>query len=73
VTNGEDGEGVMLVLTRKPGQRVLINPGEMGQVSVTVERLSGGGARLSFQAPRDVVIHTQETWDSIVRGRRAAR
>lgn len=63
----------MLALTRGPGEKVLINPGEMGQITVTVERLMGGRARLTFQAPRSVVIHRGEVWEQRkADGRRSA-
>lgn len=41
----------MLVLTRKPGQAVLING-----LRVTVEKASRKCVRLSFDGPREVVV-----------------
>lgn len=52
----------MLVLTRTLGQRVVINPGLMSQVTVSVERLSSGEVRLGFTAPRATVIEREEVW-----------
>lgn len=52
----------MLVLTRTVGQRVILNPGEMSQITVAVERASGGEVRLSFRAPKSTVIMREEAW-----------
>lgn len=52
----------MLVLTRELGQRVIINPGCMNQITVSVERLSNGEVRLGFRAPRATVIEREEVW-----------
>jgi carbon storage regulator CsrA len=52
----------MLVLTRSVGQRVILNPGLMSQITVAVERMSNGEVRLSFRAPRSVRIEREEVW-----------
>ncbi len=41
----------MLILSRYPGQSILI-----GEIEVRVERLVGDRVRLSFDAPRDTLI-----------------
>src|SRR5471030_2760277 len=43
---------VMLVLTRKPGEKVLIGNG----IGVTVAEVKGNKVRLAFEAPDDVRI-----------------
>ena len=51
----------MLVLTRKPGQAVVI--GE--SVRVTVIEISPGVVRLGFEAPPEVAIHREEVYREI--------
>lgn len=46
----------MLVLSRKPGERVRIGP----RVVVTVVALKGRRVRLAFEAPDDVAIFREE-------------
>lgn len=45
----------MLVLTRKGGDRVVIDPGGMN-ISVLVDGLTGSRVKLCFEAPRDIRI-----------------
>lgn len=49
----------MLVLTRKPGERIVIVVGGV-EIIVTVARLKAGAVSLGFVAPRDVVILREE-------------
>lgn len=46
----------MLVLTRKPGERVLIGD----DIVVTIIETRGDGVRIGFDAPRGVRIHRAE-------------
>ena len=46
----------MLVLTRKPGERVVIN----GNVTLTVVETRGNCVRLAFDAPQQVPIFREE-------------
>jgi carbon storage regulator len=48
----------MLVLSRKPGERIVIGP----NVEVTVVDISGNKVRLAIDAPRDVSIHREEIY-----------
>lgn len=51
----------MLVLTRKPGQRILIGGGfEAGGVTVMVTEVSGDQVRLGINAPADIEILREE-------------
>jgi carbon storage regulator len=60
----------VLVLSRKPGERVLI--GE--SVEVTILAIRGDQVSLGVSAPRDVPIHREELLERIRReNRRAAR
>lgn len=45
----------MLVLARKPGERIVIGEGD-SQVVVTVLKTDDGKVRLGFEAPPEVVI-----------------
>ena len=53
----------MLVLTRKPGQRIRIGD----EIEVTLLEVSGDRVRLGFSAPPDVAIHRQEVYERILR------
>ena len=52
----------MLVLTRKPGQRIRIGD----EIEVTLLEVSGDRVRLGFSAPPDVTIHRQEVYERIL-------
>jgi carbon storage regulator len=47
---------VMLVLSRKVGERILIGD----QVTVTVVRITGGGVRLGIEAPPEMAVIREE-------------
>jgi carbon storage regulator len=51
----------MLVLTRKPGQSIMIGDG----VEVRVLSVAGEKVRLGITAPRDVSIFRNEVYDRI--------
>ena len=51
----------MLVLTRKPGQSIMIGDG----VEVQVLSVAGEKVRLGITAPRDVSIFSNEVYDRI--------
>jgi carbon storage regulator len=51
----------MLVLTRKPGQSIMIGDG----VEVQVLSVAGEKVRLGITAPRDVAIFRNEVYDRI--------
>ena len=53
----------MLVLTRKPGQSIMIGDG----VEVQVLSVAGEKVRLGITAPRDVSIFRHEVYDRIER------
>ena len=59
----------MLVLSRKPGERILI--GE--SVVLTVTAMKGGRVRLGFEAPRDVAIVREELGGRPARGHACGR
>jgi len=51
----------MLVLTRKHGERIVIND----NIIITVIDVRGDKVRLGVLAPKDVPVHRQEIYDSI--------
>ena len=53
----------MLVLTRKPGEEIVIG----NQITVKVLDIRGDKVRLGIDAPRDVKVHRREIWDAIQR------
>jgi len=54
----------MLVLSRKPGQRITI--GE--RITVTVLEVRGSCIRLGIEAPREVPVHREELWADLTQG-----
>ena len=48
----------MLVLSRKPGERIVIGP----NIELMVVDIRGNRVRLAVDAPRDVSIHRQEIY-----------
>ena len=46
----------MLVLSRRPGERILIGD----QISITILRATGGSVRVGIEAPHDVPILRDE-------------
>ncbi len=46
----------MLVLTRKPGEAIVIGNG----ITVTIVEVKGERVRLGFSAPAEVTIHREE-------------
>jgi len=51
----------MLVLTRRPGERVKIGD----DITVTVLAIKGAQLRLGFSAPRNISVHREEVYQRI--------
>lgn len=51
----------MLVLTRKPGEGIVIGD----NIKITIVELKGGGVRIGIDAPRELKVHRQEVLDKI--------
>jgi carbon storage regulator len=58
----------MLVLSRKPGESVVID----GRIKVKIVRLDGDVVKIGIEAPADVPIHRQEVYDEIQLNNRQA-
>jgi len=52
----------MLILTRRIGERLIINDGE---IILTVLGVKGNQIRLGLDAPKDVIIHREEIHNKI--------
>lgn len=52
----------MLVLTRKPGEGIVIGD----DVFIKIVEVKGGGIRIGIDAPRNTKIYRQEIYDRIV-------
>ncbi len=51
----------MLVLTRKPGEGIIIGD----NVTIKIIEVKGGGIRIGIDAPRKTKIYRQEVYDRI--------
>lgn len=51
----------MLVLTRKPGESIVID----NDIIVTVVEVRGGQVRIGIQAPRHVQVHREEVFEQV--------
>ena len=58
----------MLILTRRPGERVVINE----DILITVMGVSGHTVRLGITAPEGVSIYREEIWLAVKEENRAA-
>jgi carbon storage regulator len=56
----------MLILTRRPGETLIIGD----DVTITVLGVKGGQVRIGINAPKDVSVHRQEVYDRIQREKR---
>ena len=58
----------MLILSRKPGETVVID----GRIRVKVIRVEGDVVKIGIEAPADISIHRQEVYDEIQRSNQEA-
>ena len=49
----------MLVLSRKPGERILVPHCEL---TVTILAIEGNNVRVGISAPDDVAVYREEVW-----------
>lgn len=59
----------MLVLSRQPGQSIVID----GRIVVRVLRVEGESVKLGITAPADVAVHRDEVYQEIQQANRAAQ
>ena len=58
----------MLVLTRKPGEKIFIGD----NVALTVVEVKGDSVRIAVDAPREVKIYRGEIYEAIIAENKAA-
>lgn len=58
----------MLVLTRKPGEKIFIGD----NISLTVVEVKGDSVRIAVDAPREVKIYRGEIYEAIIAENKAA-
>lgn len=58
----------MLILSRKPGQRLVIND----NIIIHVLGVSGDIIKLGIEAPKEVTIHRHEVFEAIKEANRSA-
>ena len=51
----------MLVLTRKPGESIVIGQ----NIVITVIEIKGGQVRIGIDAPRDIQVHREEVFEQV--------
>ncbi|HWD18470.1 MAG TPA: carbon storage regulator CsrA [Verrucomicrobiae bacterium] len=51
----------MLILSRKPGENIVID----GRIIVKIMRLDGDLVKIGIEAPAEVPVHRQEVYDEI--------
>ncbi len=54
--------GALLILTRKPGERFVIND----NITVTILEFKGNQIRIGIDAPSDVKIFREEVYERII-------
>jgi carbon storage regulator len=57
----KQGEGTMLILTRRVGEKLKIGD----EVEVTVLGVNGNQVRIGVDAPKDVAVHREEIYQRI--------
>lgn len=60
----------MLVLSRKKNQKIIIST-PLGIIECVVVQISGGKVRLGFNAPREIPVHREEVFKTIVQAEAA--
>ena len=58
----------MLIITRKPGEKIMLGD----DVVVHVMEIVGNSVRVGIQAPRSVPVYREEIWDAVRRENQAA-
>jgi carbon storage regulator len=58
----------MLILSRKPGESIVID----GRITVKIMRLDGDLVRIGIDAPATVPVHRQEVYDEIQKNNKEA-
>jgi carbon storage regulator len=51
----------MLVLTRRPGESIIVGQ----DIVITVIEIKGGQVRIGIDAPRDIQVHREEVYEQV--------
>ena len=62
-----EGRNVMLVLSRKKNESIVIN----NDITIVVVEIRGDKVRLGVEAPKEVPVHRREVYDAIKRNEAA--
>ena len=63
----------MLILTRRPGEHLVIQLPDNRTIEITILGVRGNQVRIGTTAPKDINIHRSEIFDRIQRGQPAPR
>ena len=58
----------MLMITRKPGERIIVG----GDIVITLVDVSGQTARIGIEAPKTMPIYREEIWAEVMNENEAA-
>jgi carbon storage regulator len=58
----------MLIITRKPGEKIMLGD----EIVVHVMEIVGNSVRVGIEAPRSVPVYREEIWDAVRAENRAA-
>ena len=58
----------MLIITRRPGEKVMVGD----DIVVQVLQVAGNSVRIGIQAPRSMPIYREEIWNAVREENRAA-
>ena len=58
----------MLIITRRPGEKIMLGD----EITVHVMEIVGNSARIGIQAPRSVPVYREEIWKAVRDENRAA-
>ena len=58
----------MLIITRKPGEKIMLGD----DVVIHVMEIVGNSVRVGIQAPRSLPVYREEIWDAVREENRAA-
>lgn len=50
----------MLILTRRPSERLIIDDGNGNEIEVAVLGINGNQVRIGVNAPKHIAVHRQE-------------
>ena len=58
----------MLIITRRPGEKIMLGD----EITVHVMEIVGNSVRVGIQAPRSIPVYREEIWNAVREENRAA-